>query len=228
MGHTVAVGEFEGPLGILLELVETSKLEVSAISVGQITSDYLSYVRTLQVSAEDLSEFLQLGARLLYIKSLALLPQDSAEQQATELHQLSLELAEYRRFQAAAKTLAARASSRTWAKPATTRLAPQDLPLPNISLDQLAEAFTRALKLIPPATPRTIIKQHLSLETVTKNLRPLLPAGFELHTIIEHCRDRLEIVVTFLAILELVREGAAQVIQTSQFDPIRVGQAQHA
>jgi segregation and condensation protein A len=228
MTHTVAVGEFEGPLGVLLELVERNKLEVSAISVGRITSEYLKYVRTLKVSAEDLSEFLQLGARLLYIKSLALLPRESADEQATELHQLSLELAEYRRFQAAAKTLAGRAPARTWTKPASPRLSPEELPLPDLKLDQLAEAFTRALKLVPPAAPVGVIKQHLSLERATKNLRTLLPNGFELHTVLERCRDRLEIVVTFLAILELVRSGAAQVVQAGQFEPIRVEQAQYA
>lgn len=228
MSHTIAVGEFEGPLGVLLELVESSKLEVSAISVGQITTEYLQYVRTLQVSAEDLSEFLQLGARLLYIKSLALLPQESAEQQATELQLLSLELAEYRRFQAAAKTLATRTTQRTWTRPATPRLEARDLPLPDLKLEQLAQAFTRALKLVPPAEPKAVIKHHLSLETVTKNLRGLLPAGFELHTVIERCRDRLEVVVTFMAILELIREGAAQVVQAGQFEPILVKPARYA
>src|SRR4051812_21815619 len=115
MSHTVAVGEFEGPLGVLLELVERNKLEVSAISVGQITTEYLAYVRTLEAaSAEDLSEFLQLGARLLYVKSLALLPQETSDQQATELKQLSLELAEYRRFQSAARLLNDLATGGTW------------------------------------------------------------------------------------------------------------------
>lgn len=223
MSHTVAVGEFEGPLGVLLELIERNKLEVSGVSVGQITTQYLEQIRGLpQASAEDLSEFLQLGARLLYIKSLALLPQSSAEEQTRELAQLSLELNEYRRYQAAAKLLAARTSERTWQRPAAPRLSPRDLPMPNLALDQLAEAFTRALKFAPVAAPSTVIKPHLSLETVTKNLRSLLPEGFTLHSVIERCHDRLEIVVTFLALLELVRAGSARVSQTSQFEPILV------
>ena len=226
MSHTVAVGEFEGPLAVLLELVENSKLEVSAISVGHITSEYLGYVRTLKnVSAEDLSEFLQLGARLLYIKSLALLPRESAEQQASELEQLSLELAEYRRYQTAAKALASRSPSRTWTRPAAPRPEARDLPLPNIKLQQLADAFTQALKLMPVARPESILKPHLSLETVTAKLRARLSDGFDLQSVIDLCHDRLEIIVTFLAILELVRSGAAKVVQTSQFEPILVEQA---
>ena len=223
MNHTVAVGEFEGPLGLLLELIERKQLEVSQISVGTITSQYLAKVRGLVgVSAEDLSEFLQLGARLLYIKSLSLLPQTDTEEQTRELQQLSLELAEYRQIQAAARLLAQRSASQTWQRPAAARLKPSDLPLPQVGLEQLAEAFTRALKFAPVATPDVVIKPHLSIETVTKNLRQLLPAGFELHTVVERCRDRLEIVVTFLAILELVRSGTARITQLGQFEPILV------
>ncbi len=223
MSHTVAVGEFEGPLGVLLELVERNKLEVSAISVGQITTEYLAYVRRLQAaSAEDLSEFLQLGARLLYVKSLALLPRESAEEQASELQQLSLELADYRRFQSAAITLGSLAKGGTWVRPVVTRLTPAELPLPDIKLDQLAAAFQDALRRTTPIETSTIPTQHLSLETVTKKLRGLLPGGFELQAILDTCQNRLEVVVTFLATLELIRSGAAKVTQGQQFDPIFV------
>jgi len=228
MTHTVAVGEFEGPLGVLLELVERNQLEVSQVSVGRITTDYLDRVHSLgDVSPEDLSEFLQLGARLLYIKSLALLPQADAGEQSRELELLTLELAEYRRFQTAAKYLAGRSHLRTWTRPALPPRPAAELPLPNIALDQLADAFSRALKLAPVAPPSAVIKQHLSLETVTSKLRDRLPGGFDLHTAIEACRDRLEIVVTFLAVLELVRSGAATVTQAGQFEPVRV-EAAHA
>ncbi|HVQ44926.1 MAG TPA: segregation/condensation protein A [Candidatus Saccharimonadia bacterium] len=223
MSHTVAVGEFEGPLGVLLDLVERNQLEVSRISVGRITTNYLEHVHQLaNVGPEELSEFLQLGARLLYIKSLALLPQTDSDEQTRELQQLSLELDEYRRFQAAAKLLASRGSQRTWQRPASPRRSGADQPLPALSLDQLAEAFSRALKFAPAVPRHTALQPHLSLETVTAKLHRKLPAGFDLHTIIEGCRDRLEVVVTFLALLELIRNGAAYVIQAGQFDPIRV------
>jgi segregation and condensation protein A len=223
MTHTVAVGEFEGPIGVLLELINRGKLEVSRVSVGQITSEYLEKVRGLEgVSAEELSEFLQLGARLLFIKSLALLPQADAEEETRELEQLSRELSEYRRYQEGAKLLSGRAALGSWPRPAAPALDKSEQALPNIALDQLAAAFTRALKLVPPAPPATVIKPHLSLDTVTAKLRGRLSEGFALHDIIEGCHDRLEIVVTFLAVLELVRGGAATVTQASQFEPIQV------
>ncbi len=228
MSHTVAVGEFEGPLGVLLELIERDKMEVSQIAVGTITSEYLEKVRGIEgVSAEDLSDFLQLGARLMYIKSLSLLPQAGVEEQDRELKQLSLELTQYRRFQAAAKLLAMRTDSRTWQRPAAPRLSLHEQPVPDISLHQLSEAFTRAMKFAPVAQRSTVLKSHVSIETIVKDLSQRLPNGFELHTVIERCRDRLEIVVTFLALLELMRSGSARVTQGAQFDAILV-EAAHA
>jgi segregation and condensation protein A len=224
MSHMFAVGEFEGPLGALLELVERHKLEVSVISVGQITTEYLQYVRTLaEASADDLSEFIQLGARLLYIKSFALLPQDGSQEQAGELQQLERELTEYRQFQQAAKTLGARTAG-TWLHP-VPQIDPSTRPFPNLSLTQLTQTFQSLLLKVPAETPEAVIKPHLSLEKVTAQLRDLAATGFNLESRLRQCRDRVEIVVTFLALLELLREGTAQVIQHGQFEPIFVGPA---
>ncbi len=224
MSHTVAVGEFEGPLGVLLDLVERHKLPVSEISVGTITGEYLDYVRNLETaSVEDLSEFLQLGARLLYIKSLSLLPAAPEQDQALELAQLRSELAEYQRFKAAAALLAARAAeSRTWQRPARPALPATEQTLPPLTLDQLAAAFTRALQLAPETRPVSVIRPHLKLKKVVHDLQRRLDKGFDLHEVIDACRDRLEIIVTFLAVLELVRDGAAVVAQAGQYQPIRV------
>lgn len=221
MSHTVATAEFEGPLGVLLELVESSRVEVSAISVGEITSRYLKHVRSLPVSAQELNEFLQLGARLLYIKTLALLPQTDPEKQASELKQLSIELADYRRFQAAAKQLAEQARYATWPRPHAVQLSPKEHPFPPLKLEQLSQAFTDILKRQTPL-PTTIRKQHINLETIKKRLHTLLPQGFELESVTATCQSRLEVVVTFLAILELIREGGVRVSQAGQFGAIRL------
>jgi segregation and condensation protein A len=228
MTHTVSVGEFEGPLGLLLELVERNKLEVTAISVAKITSDYLERVKQLgDQSPESLSEFLQLGARLLYVKSLALLPGETAEERTMELARLTAELEDYRRFQHAARALARHAATRTWERPITEHLATADLPLPELSLSQLSEAFTAALRRTTPAPPVGIIPQHISLDATMAKLHRQLAAGFELRTLLATCDNRLEIIVTFLALLELIRSGAARVGQAGQFDPIVV-EAAHA
>lgn len=228
MSHTVVVKEFEGPLGLLLELVEGGKLEVTAISVAHVTAQYLARLKQLTVTPAELGEFLQLGARLLYIKSLALLPQAPHDtEQTDELRQLNRELSDYRRFQAAARELANRAHSGTWERRVTERLAPADLPLPNLELSTLAGAFTAALKRLEPARETKIIPEHISQASIMHRLRARLTSGFGLQEVLDACRHRLEIIVTFLALLELIRNGDARVTQANQFAPIIV-EAAHA
>jgi segregation and condensation protein A len=225
MTHTVAVGEFEGPLGLLLELVERNRMEVTAISVARITEDYLKRIRELDSTPEELSDFLQLGARLLHIKSLALLPGAGPdEEQSEEIARLSLELEEYRRMQAAARELARRTSARSWHRLTTERLPASQLPPPRLELAQLAEAFSRALSRLEPVRESGLIREHISLEQMAGRLTARLESGggFKLGDVLDACGTRLEIIVLFLALLELTRSGDARVSQAEQFGVITV------
>jgi len=227
MTHTVNVGQFEGPLGLLLELVERDQLAVTDISVAAITAAYLKRVQSLaDRSPEELSEFLQLGARLLHIKSLALLPREAATEQAEALRQLNLELEEYRRFQAAARELGRRTSG-SWARPVVSRLSPEELPPPAVTLAQLADAFSRAVRRAPVAAPQGIIQRQLTQADMATRLRRQLQdhGPFELQTLLDQARDRFEIIVLFLALLELMREGEISATQRGQFEPLMIGPA---
>ncbi|HSX01074.1 MAG TPA: ScpA family protein [Candidatus Saccharimonas sp.] len=223
MTHTVAVQQFEGPLGLLLELVEKNQLSVTELSVAAITSQYLERIKQLpDQDAEQLSEFLQLGARLLHIKSLALLPREAAAEQADELARLNFELEEYRRFQTAARALAQRGSS-SWTRPVVSRLATEDLPLPSVTMPELTEAFQRALRRTTIAPPTQVLNAHLSQAALAARLRRQLRNGsFELDTLLETLTSRLEVIVMFLAVLELMRSGELRLVQRGQFTPIIV------
>lgn len=224
MTPTVTVRDFEGPLGLLLELVERNRLHVTEISVAAVTSQYLERIRELEaVAPEQLSEFLQLGARLLYIKSLALLPQEAAAEQDEELRQLNLELEEYRRYQAAARELARIGGRGSWTRPVISRLAADKLPLPELSLAELAAAFQGALGRTKPAQPEGVIRRHLTQTEVAARIRTRLAHGpFALQELLDSARDRVEVIVTFLAVLELIRGQELCVIQAGQFEPIMV------
>jgi segregation and condensation protein A len=222
MSHTVTIEKFEGPLALLLDLVERRQLEVTDISIAAITADYLGYINQLDhVEAEGLSEFLGLGARLVYIKSLALLPRESASEQADELRQLNLELAEYRRYQQAARELSRLARGATWPRPVVSRLDASRRSLPDLGVEQLAAAFTAALRQAEPIRPQGVLQQPISQAAITQRLQRQLAQGpLELQPLLDHARDRLEIVVTFLAVLELMKQGAMRVVQDGQFAPV--------
>ncbi len=224
MAHTVAINEFEGPFGLLLELVERGRLEVSAISVATITSKYLERTHELgDLGAQELGEFLELGCRLLYIKSMALLPRMNEIEQEDELRQLNDELIEYRRFQQASRELARHSGRRTWQRPVTEKLEPSELPMPQLDLSVLATAFELALKRREPARPTATLKRHLSQAQLEERLRRRLREGsIELHLELDRCQDRLEIIVLFTALLELIRTGEVHVSQANQFAPITI------
>ncbi len=222
--HTVVTQDFEGPLALLLELVERQQLEVTDISIATITTDYLAHIRKLTGTDPDpdnLSEFLQLGARLVYIKSLALLPREPTTEQAEELRQLQLELAAYRQYQQAARELVQRSTGSSWPRPVVSRLAPHQQALPDISLEQLAAAFNRALRQVEPARPSGLIRQTVSQAAIAQRLRRHLRRGpVELQQIIDEARNRLEVVVTFLTVLEFIKQDELRVTQDGQFAPV--------
>lgn len=225
MTPNVAVREFEGPLGLLLELVERQQLPVTDISVAAITAQYLEHINQLtDQTPENLSEFLQLGARLLFIKSLALLPREAAAEQAEELRQLNMELEEYRRYQSAARELARLSQGASWSRSTVSRLPASEMPLPNISLEQLSAAFQGALKRTEPAKPQGIIQRHHLTQTdiMERVRKKLLTSHFPLQELIDAARDRIEVIVTFLAVLELMRDDEARVTQDGQFAPIMI------
>ena len=218
----VATTDFEGPLALLLELVERRQLEITDISIAAITADYVEHLGRLSSrEPENLSEFLHMGARLVYIKSLALLPQEAGEEQADELRQLNQELAEYRRYQQAARELERLAAQGSWTRPVVNRLEPSERELPAIGLEQLASAFQQALRRAQPERPSRVLRSTLTQEAALKRLRSRLRQGpVELQHLLDEARDRLEIVVTFLATLELVKQGEVRVVQDGQFAPV--------
>ena len=95
---------FEGPLDLLLYLIEREELDITAVSLVQVTGQYLSHLRSgEQIDADALAEFIVIGARLIYLKSRALLPQPQADEEVEELGEdLVQRLREYRRFKEAA------------------------------------------------------------------------------------------------------------------------------
>jgi segregation and condensation protein A len=222
---TVTVANFEGPLGLLLELVEDGKLEVTAIAVGTVTRQYLDRVSGMaELGRQDLAQFLELGARLVYIKSLALLPgSDDDETPLAELRQLNQELAEYRLFQAATQNLRSRLAEgqRSYRRTTVPRLHGSQLPAPEIDLVQLGALFSEALERTKPAPQTVISNDHYDQAEIAERLySETTKRQVLLNEVIAACHDRAEIIVTFLAILELVRGERVTVQQSRPFDDI--------
>jgi segregation and condensation protein A len=220
LAYQVRVINFEGPLDLLLQLVERSQLEITEISLTSVTEQYLGYLDQIEEhEPADLGQFIELAARLMYIKSLALLPDHELDQEP-EVIALREELADYQRYRDAAGQLdrLLRNNQTSYSRRQATQLAPQDLPLPDLTVTELANVFTAVLQKLPPASQTTKLATKVSLEEMMNQLlEHAAEPGANLQSFLEQRHDRQEIVVAFLALLELTKAGRLSVRQDKQF-----------
>jgi len=221
---------FEGPLDLLLHLVEREQLDITEVALVQVTDQYLAYLRSGdQIDAGALAEFIAIGARLLYLKSKALLPRPPVEGDEEEDvgEDLVRRLQEYRRFKEAAGVLREREEEGTRAYP---RLAPPpELPLPTgldgVTLQLLAEIVQEVLQRQPEEVAEAVVERELvSLEQkvaeLGTTLRQRRRIGFR--AFISACRSRHEVVLAFLAVLELIKVLQARAEQDELFGEIEI------
>ena len=218
---------FEGPLELLLALAEREEVDIFKVSLAKVTDAYLAEIAAREIAdPEEMAEFLWMAARLLLLKSIRLLPGEPATDEETELlgweDEVRQRLEEYRAYKEMAGELMERAEQETFAFPPPARpveAGGQEEPL---DVDFLVAAFNSVLARIPPRPlvvhGRTWTLQE-KIDTITGRLRN---GPIELVELILESADRLEAVVTFVAVLELLRRGLIRVRQKERFGPIHV------
>ncbi len=214
---------FEGPVELLLYLVRKNELDVMDIPIGRLTDDYLAYLRStscLQLDAA--ADFLMMAAVLLRLKVRALLPKPAEEDLSTP--QISLEqiLDTYRRFQSAAQILAQREKEQ-WLRFPRPGEEPRSAVAESEDLILLTRAFSRLVARLKPQPKLTVIPPKIRIEDKITQLRQLLKERVEIDFDEAVSGATLsELVITFLALLELVRLGEVRVEQQVPFGTIRL------
>ncbi len=232
--YQVRLPVFEGPLDLLLQLIEREKLDISAVSLAQVTEQFLSYVRELErVEAEILADFLVVAARLVWIKSRLLLPRTARpseeEEEEDPAEVLARQLREYKRFKEAAGAL--RIIEETGRHTYLREAAPPDLErrlqTDAAALAELLVAAHAALAAAPAAPPPEAIEGMVVPFTLTIHdqiglIRRFTAGGqaVAFRTLLRHARYRLEIIVTLLAVLELIKRRQILVAQDEPFGEI--------
>ena len=233
-GYPVSLPIFDGPIELLLHLIERQELDITEVSLVAITDQYLRAIEALQeIEPEALADFLVVAARLLYIKSRGLLPQPEVEEEEEKQSEALLQqLLDYRRFKAAADELRLRASIglRT-----NVRLAPPQmerrLDLTDLTIERLAAAAQRAMRNVassvaPPsvrAYPITVAEQMEAILDRIRNQAGIEGGGdryLSFTALLSQSRSRLEIVITFLAVLELIKQREIAAEQQETFGEI--------
>lgn len=231
-GYVVETPEFRGPLDLLLYLIEKEELDVTRIALAQVTDQYLDYLaRMPRRDPAELSAFLWVAARLLWIKSRALLPRPPLaveEQEEEEAEDLVRRLQEYRRYRQVAAFLEGRLRA-GWR--AFGRVAPPPLPasrpveLEGVSLGALLAALERRLaELTPteekvrPAAARVTLAEKARL--IHERLHLFPEVSFQ--DLLAESSSREEVVVTFWAVLELFKRCWILIEQEELFGPILI------
>ncbi len=225
--------EFEGPLDLLLHLVEQAKLDITAVSLVQVTGQYLAFMRAEErIDHRALADFVAIGARLLELKSRALLPQPLPAVQAEEEEPEDLVemLEEYRRFKQVAVLLREREETglRAFGRLARPPEVPALPGLSHVTLDRLAAVVRRALaQCVPPPEPEPVHRPRFSVrqKMIEIDLSLTDECEVELHALLQRCCSREEIVTCFLAVLELVKQQRVTARQEGPFAPILVARA---
>jgi segregation and condensation protein A len=226
---------FEGPLDLLLYLVKKDHLNIYDIPIAEVTQQYLEYINLMQLLDLDIvGDFLVMAATLMQIKSKMLLPASETpeeEEQEDPRAELVKRLLEYEKFKQIAEDLKARETSQqdVFKRPKTdfpSDAQGQDQPKEDkyfeASLFDLINAFSRALKDVPKEVFYEVIKDQFTVEQKVHDILHLLLIENEikLSGLFAKAKDKLEIIVTFLAILELTKMKEISAHQDAAFEDI--------
>ena len=226
---TVRLPIFEGPLDLLLHLIKKNEVQITDIPIATITDQYLAMLEELpELNLDGAGEYLVMAATLMYIKSRMLLPSTGEDPEVEEDPRAELvqQLAEYQRFREVAVALGERnvLSRDVFAGPGEPMVpgADHDAPVRDASLADLLDALRDVLERIRPPRAHDIEREGLSIrECVARIL-----AGFvvgprrEFASLFGPDADRAEVIVIFLALLELIRLRVVRARQAERFGAI--------
>lgn len=226
---TIRTDAFEGPLELLLELVERRKLLINDISLASVTDDYLATVARMEaLSLPGTANFVALAATLLLLKSKSLLPVlDLSRDEEEAVEGLAERLQLYQTYRNAAFALTkifgtSYAHERQFVVDTTPLFTPDQYT----EADALREAMSRVLAELPVFTekPKVQIRKVISLEEMMTRLQDRIERQMKLRfsELIGSGAERTTIIVGFLAVLESVKQGTIIVAQTERFEDIEI------
>ena len=214
---------FEGPVELLLYLVRKNELDVVDVPVGRLTDDFLASVRQAhQLDMESASDFLIMAAVLLRLKTRALLPRSPEEDLTTPTVSLEQILDEFRRYQQVARLLSDKESERRLLYPRAGE-SPRSRLAESEDVVALTAAFQRVLAKLTPDRVAQIAPPKVRLEDKIAQLRRIIRErkSVDFEEVVTG-NTIAEVIVLFIAVLELVRLGELRVRQQAEFGTIRL------
>lgn len=227
-GFSIKTDGFEGPFELVLDLIEARKLLVNELALASITEDFIQHVRAQETfPVEQTANFIQIAATLLLIKSKSLIPDlELSEDENADVEDLKRRLAAYEKVREAARELA-RIYGRRVMAPRGER-APEVVfaPSRDLSAEALAETMARvlaareAVEELPEARVKPLVTIEEMMDRLAKRVQSAMTLSFkDFHN---GTKEKVEIIVSFLALLELVKQGAVAADQHEVYGDIRI------
>lgn len=229
--YSVNLPVFEGPLDLLLRLIEHEELDITTVALAQVTDQFLVHLERIpEVPAAELAGFLVVAAKLLQIKSEALLPRPPEREPGEEdpAAALAEQLLLYRQFKQAAADLAARGETglRTYLRLTREPPVAEQLDLAGLGLEQLRAAMIEAMAGVPegPTLEQAAEPPKLRIRDKILWIVDLLRSEqrVSFNSLLSSAESRLDVVVSFLAILELVKDRVVAARQAEPFADIEL------
>lgn len=228
----IKIEKFEGPLGLLLKLIEQEELDITQISLAKIADQYIEYIKnTEKISPDDLAEFLVVAARLLLIKSRALLPFLYPEEEE-EIEELEQQLKMYKEFVEASKGVLKMIGKkkfmfvREFNRKAVLASANLFSPPKNLKTEDLRMVFGDLLTRIKPMEKleEKVLEEKINIEDKILSIQKMIIDRIEIsfNKFLENAKTKTEVIVSFLAMLELVKQRDILASQNSLFEDILI------
>jgi len=226
--YEIKLEKFEGPLDLLLQLIENQKLEITEVSLAQVTDQYIEYIHAATaINPEEIADFLLVAAKLLYLKSKEILP--SAIWDEEEDVDLERQLKIYKEYHEASKLIEkmARAENFTYSRlaPITRKAEVGFYPPKKLTLDLMKNLFIEAIKKLEPVIyiPRTIIEKTITITEKISQIRAAIKErlSMDFKSILKK-GGKSDIIISFLAMLELIKQRDIEVEQDGLFNNITI------
>ncbi|MDP3964412.1 MAG: ScpA family protein [bacterium] len=225
--HTITLEQFEGPLDLLLKLIEEQKLDITEVSLSRVTDQYLAYLHALEERPTDeLADFLVVAAKLLLIKSKALLPVFQADDDEIDLES---QLKIYKEFLDASKAIheIILRKRHPYPRPVNKQYEePIFNPPSNLKLDDMKAFMLAVIERLEPIVhvPEEVIERTVSIQEKIRAIETLINSSGELRfrNLVNSAASKTEIIVTFLALLELIKQNTITVRQDIIFEDISI------
>jgi segregation and condensation protein A len=228
--YEIKLEKFEGPLELLLELIEKEEMKITELSLASVTNEYLEHIRNSEnIAISNLADFLTVASKLILIKSRALLPMlEISSEEEEEIKDLAFQLEEYKKFKEAALKIGHLANFKrySFSREGYLGIKSAFYPPENINAYDLRKYFLEVLTEIPTVEvlQEEIVTEVITLEeriaTLESSLRLRVESSFS--ELVMGAKNKVDVIVSFLAILEMVKQRIVEAQQVNLFEEIQL------